>query len=145
MNLEKTIQQLKKLPNYDVDELINTQHQIAFSEINCLDCANCCKTTPALLNQEDIHRISKHLKLDKKSFLQQYTKLDDDLDTVFKTSPCVFLANDNTCKIYEIRPFACKDYPHTHRKNQKNILNLSKENYKICPAVAQIFNNIDFS
>ena len=65
MNVKKTIQYLKKLSNYDADELIQTQHDIVFSNIDCLECANCCKTTPALLNQNDIERIGKYLNLSK--------------------------------------------------------------------------------
>ena len=68
MNTKKVIQKLKKLQAFEVNELINTQHEIAFSHINCLDCANCCKTTPALLQNEDINRIAKHLKISIKQF-----------------------------------------------------------------------------
>jgi hypothetical protein len=143
MNFKEKIKQLKKLPSFEVDELIHTQHEIVFSEINCLDCANCCKTTPALLSQNDINRIAKHLKISNKEFISQYTKTDDDGDTVFKQTPCIFLQQDNTCKIYDIRPFACKDYPHTNRKMQKEILNITEANITICPAVEQIFSNLE--
>ncbi len=143
MNFKEKIKQLKKLPSFEVDELIHTQHEIVFAEINCLDCANCCKTTPALLSQYDISRIAKHLKISNKEFIDRYTTTDDDGDTVFKQTPCVFLQQDNTCKIYDIRPFACKDYPHTNRKKQKDILNITEANIAICPAVEQIFRNIE--
>lgn len=143
MNFKEKIKQLKKLPSFEVDELIHTQHEIVFAEINCLDCANCCKTTPALISQLDINRIAKHLKINNKEFIDRYTTTDDDGDTVFKQTPCVFLQQDNTCKIYDIRPFACKDYPHTNRKKQKDILNITEANIAICPAVEQIFRNIE--
>lgn len=136
------IKQLKKLKSFEVDELINTQHENVFSYINCLDCANCCKTTPALLNQEDINRISKHLKISTKEFIKKHTTKDDDFDTVFKQTPCTFLNKDNTCSIYDVRPFACKDYPHTHRKNQLKIINITEKNIEICPAVEEIFQNL---
>lgn len=143
MTTKKNIQALKKLKPFEVDELINTQHDIAFSHINCLDCANCCKTTPALLNHEDINRIANYLKISTKTFIQDYTTKDDDGDTVFKQTPCVFLDKDNTCAIYDIRPFACKDYPHTHRKNQLKIIHITEQNIEICPAVEEIFQNLD--
>lgn len=142
MNHKKIIEHLKKLPSYDIDELIHTQHQEVFSKTNCLECANCCKTTPALLTQNDIARIAKYLKISKKEFIQQYTTTDSDSDTVFKQTPCVFLQHNNTCKIYDIRPFSCKDYPHTQRKNQKNILHITEQNIAICPAVKQLFLNL---
>lgn len=144
MKLQQKISALKKLKAFEADEIIHTQHEIIFGEINCLDCANCCKSTPALLNQEDINRISKYLKIDKQTFIKQYTKIDEDNDLIFKKTPCIFLEQNNKCKIYEVRPFACKDYPHTKRKNQMDIVDITIENYKICPAVQQIFNNIEF-
>jgi Fe-S-cluster containining protein len=131
----------KNLKPFEVDELINTQHEYVFSYINCLDCANCCKTTPALLEQEDVNRISKYLKISAKQFIQQYTQKDADGDTVFRKTPCVFLNKDNTCAIYDMRPFACKDYPHTHRKNQLKIITITEKNISICPAVKEIFSN----
>lgn len=143
MNTKKVIQKLKKLQAFEVNELINTQHEIAFSHINCLDCANCCKTTPALLQNEDINRIAKHLKISIKQFLQEYTTKDEDNDIVFKKTPCVFLNNDNTCSIYAVRPYACKDYPHTHQKNQLKIIKITENNIPICPAVAEIFKQLE--
>lgn len=136
---------LKKLKPYEVDELFHTAHDTTFASIDCLECANCCKTTPALVSNEDINRISKHLKISTKEFIQQYSRKDSDGDTVLKTTPCVFLQNDNTCAIYEVRPFACKDYPHTNRKKMKSILNLTIKNAEICPAVQRILDTINES
>lgn len=136
---------LKKLKPYEVDELFHVTHEEIFSHTDCLACANCCKTTPALLSNEDINRISKHLKLNTKDFIIQYTRKDNDGDTVLKTTPCVFLDIDNKCKIYEIRPFACKDYPHTNRKKMQSILNLTLKNTEICPAVQRILDAIENS
>ena len=50
------------------------------------------------------------------TFENRYLKRDDEFDLVLKTSPCTFLANDNSCSIYETRPRACSEYPHTNRK-----------------------------
>lgn len=133
---------LKKLKPFDADELIQTQHELVFSEINCLDCANCCKTTPALLTDEDVNRISRHLKISVRDFLFNYTARDDDGDLVYKQTPCVFLDGNNYCKIYDARPKACREYPHTQQKNQQSILALSAKNTEICPAVKRIFDNL---
>lgn len=141
----KTIQQLKKLKPYDVDELFHTQHDEVFAEIDCLQCGNCCKTTPALLLNEDINRIAKHLHISTKDFLQKYVTRDDDNDFVFRQTPCVFLGSDNHCSIYTVRPNACREYPHTNRKKMQQILELTVKNAEICPAVARILNHIEQS
>ena len=139
---QKTVQQLKKLKPYDVDELFHAQHDEVFSEIDCLHCANCCKTTPALVSNEDINRISKYLQISSKDFIIKYVIKDDDGDTVLNKTPCTFLNADNKCAIYEVRPFACKDYPHTNRKKMHQILELTVKNTEICPAVVRILDNI---
>ena len=139
----KLVQQLKKLKPYDVDELFHTQHEHIFEEIDCLNCGNCCKTTPPLLINEDINRISKHLNLSTKTFIEKYVVKDEDSDLVFNQTPCVFLGSDNYCSIYEARPNACREYPHTNRKKMNQILDLTVKNAEICPAVARILDNIE--
>ncbi len=142
---QKITQQLKKLKPYDVDELFHTQHEQVFAEIDCLLCANCCKTTPALVTNEDVNRISKQLKITPKDFMSKYVTKDNDGDTVLNKTPCTFLGNDNKCAIYEVRPFTCKDYPHTNRKKMQQILELTVKNTEICPAVSRIIENISHS
>ncbi|NBU47652.1 MAG: YkgJ family cysteine cluster protein, partial [Flavobacteriales bacterium] len=61
---------------------------------------------------------------------------------VLKSSPCTFLGDDNYCNIYEVRPLACREYPHTDRKNMFQILDLTAQNSKICPAVSRIVQKI---
>lgn len=135
---QKVFHQLRNLPKNDVNELFHTAHEQAFSQINCLDCGNCCKTTPALITSTDARRLSKHLKLSVKEFYSQYTVVDDDHDVVFKSTPCVFLGEDNYCRIYDLRPNACREYPHTNHSNMKQILDITYTNREVCPAVYDI-------
>ncbi len=51
----------KKLPK-QFDYLMNDIHDDEFSKTNCLDCANCCKTTSPIFTSKDISSISKHLR-----------------------------------------------------------------------------------
>ena len=68
--------------------------------------------------------------------------MDEEHDYVLQKSPCFFLGEDNKCSIYEDRPLACREYPHTDRKNMHQILNLTLKNVEICPAVVQITEQI---
>jgi Fe-S-cluster containining protein len=61
---------------------------------------------------------------------------------VFTSAPCPFLGADNACLVYEERPKACREYPHTNRKNMLGILDLSLTNTLVCPAVHKIFSEI---
>ena len=135
----------KKLNNNKpkvLDKIINSTHETVFKGINCLECANCCKTTSPLFTDKDIQRISKFLKIKPSIFVEKYLALDDDNDYVLKSLPCVFLNNNNECRIYKVRPKACRNYPHTDRVKQYQLLKLTQKNIEICPAVSQIIERI---
>ena len=138
----KTINQIKRLNSRKIDELFHKEHISVFKKHNCLTCANCCKTTSPIFRKVDIDRISKRLGMKSIQFENQYLKLDEESDYVLKVAPCSFLNNDNTCSIYEDRPLACKEYPHTDRKNMYQILDLTINNVLICPAVEDIVTSI---
>ena len=139
---KKYFDKLKKKAPKNLDYVMQDLHDAEFKKTDCLECANCCKTTPALISNEDINRIANHLRISTKDFIAKYVTKDSDGDTILKKTPCIFLNTDNTCSIYEVRPFACKDYPHTHRKKMQTILNLTVKNAEICPAVARILQQI---
>ena len=135
----------KKLNNTKpkvLDKIINSTHETVFKGINCLQCANCCKTTSPLFTDKDIQRISKFLKIKPSIFVEKYLVLDDDNDYVLKSLPCVFLNDNNECRIYKVRPKACRNYPHTDRVKQYQLLKLTQKNIEICPAVSQIIERI---
>ena len=139
---KKLIQKLKKKKGKELDKLFHEAHNKAFDCIDCLNCANCCKTTGPLFTNKDIDRISKHLNLKPSIFINTYLKLDEENDFILKTVPCPFLGNNNYCSIYEVRPRACAEYPHTDRIKQSQLLNLNLKNTEICPAVFKIFETL---
>ncbi len=141
--LKKQLTGLKKINNRQLDDKFHTGHEKAFRNRDCLNCANCCKTTSPIFRNVDIERISKSLGIKTVNFVSKYLKIDEDNDYVLKSSPCAFLSEDNTCSIYEVRPLACREYPHTNRKNIYQILDLTSKNMLICPAVAEIVLNFE--
>jgi len=136
---KKLLAKLKKQKNQrQVDAQIHDLHDEAFSHIDCLECANCCKTTGPLFTDKDIQRISAKMKMKEVDFIAQYLRVDEDNDHVLKTVPCVFLGEDNYCSIYDYRPKACREFPHTNRVKQSQIFNLTLKNAEVCPAVFEI-------
>jgi Fe-S-cluster containining protein len=113
-------------------------HNEVFDEIDCLQCANCCKTTGPLFTNADIERIAKHLKMKPQQFINQYLYIDEDKDYVLQNLPCSFLDSENYCMIYDVRPKACREYPHTDRKRFQQITNLTLKNTAICPAAYRV-------
>ena len=126
----------------DLTDVCQIEHREIFSRISCLECANCCKTTGPLFTATDISRISKHLKLSIHQFFEKYLKRDEDDDVVLQSLPCPFLAENNECKIYDHRPKACREYPHTDAFNQNKIFQLTLKNAEICPGVFRILQAI---
>ncbi|MFB9212103.1 YkgJ family cysteine cluster protein [Echinicola jeungdonensis] len=140
-NHKKIKPRLKKIKPKVLDEKFKDGHDRQFEKMDCLDCANCCKTTSPIFLQTDIDRLSKLLKMKSSVFISTYLHRDDEGDFVLQSSPCPFLGDDNKCFVYESRPKACREYPHTNRKNMHGILNLSLKNTLVCPAVFQIFQD----
>jgi len=103
-----------------------------------LSCANCCKTTGPLFTNSDIKRIAKYLRLKPQGFIEKYLRLDEENDFVLQSVPCSFLDGQNSCMIYEVRPKACREFPHTDRKKFHQISNLTLKNVAICPAAFNI-------
>lgn len=122
---------LKEIKN---KSLVLDLHHEAFKKVNCLECAHCCKTTPALLTTEDINRIANHLGLSKKEFLRKYVLQDINGEISLNKVPCHFLQSDNTCLIYDVRPKACRQFPHTDDPMYYKRPVLNAKNVMICPA-----------
>lgn len=138
----KWIKKAKKANSRSLDDQFHKLHQEAFRKIDCLVCANCCKTTSPIFRDVDIKRLSKRLRMPESKFIDTYLKIDEDRDYVLRSSPCAFLGDDNYCSVYEDRPLACREYPHTDRKNMYQILPLTRKNMEVCPAVSYIMKEI---
>ncbi|USI65722.1 YkgJ family cysteine cluster protein [Lactococcus petauri] len=131
---KKFLGNLKKKAPKNLDYIVKETHDEVFAEIDCTACANCCKSLGPLFTEADITRISKYLRMKAADFEAQYLRIDEDGDKVFQTMPCPFLGSDNLCSIYEVRPKACREFPHTDRKKIYQINNLTLKNTETCPA-----------
>ena len=137
---KKYFAKLKRKKLKRLDLMMQEIHEEEFKHTDCLTCANCCKTTSPIFTEKDISRISKFLKMKESRFIEQYLQRDEDDFMVLKSAPCTFLDHDNTCFIYDVRPKACSEYPHTNRKKFIQLTDLTLKNTEICPAV---FNMVE--
>jgi Fe-S-cluster containining protein len=126
----------------DLDSAVHNLHREVFEKISCLDCANCCKTLGPRINDKDIAAISKYLNIKKNEFVKKYLKKDEEGDYIFQAMPCPFLSEGNYCSVYNVRPKACADYPHTSRSKFQQRFNLTQKNIYICPAVYEIVEGL---
>ena len=138
----KFFKRLKKVKPKLLDKIIHPIHQEVFECTDCLKCANCCTTTGPLFTDKDISRIAKYLRIKPSEFVDRYLRIDEDNDYVLQSVPCTFLGEDNYCSIYEVRPKACREYPHTDRIKQYQLLKLTEKNVDVCPAVFEIVEKL---
>jgi len=138
----KFFMRLKARIPKDLDETVRELHDNAFQQINCLDCANCCKHLGPRIMDRDIERISKFLKLKKDKFIKTFLKIDEDGDYIFQNMPCPFLLPDNYCSVYEVRPKACEEYPHTNRRKFHQLFLITIKNTYTCPAAFDIVEGL---
>ncbi|HTE31406.1 MAG TPA: YkgJ family cysteine cluster protein [Chryseolinea sp.] len=139
---KRFLQGLSRKDSRKVDDAFHDLHHEVFQKIDCLTCANCCKTTSPIFYPTDIDRIAKALRLKPGTFIEKFLRIDEDNDYVLKTSPCSFLDADNHCTIYNDRPKACREYPHTDRKKMIQITALTYNNTLVCPAVLAIVDQL---
>ncbi|MEN6454078.1 MAG: YkgJ family cysteine cluster protein [Prolixibacteraceae bacterium] len=126
-------QKLKKKRPSKLDYVVRQLHDEAFEKFDCLTCANCCSSISPIIKDKDAERLAKGQKMKTTEFISQYLYMDDDQDYVFKQTPCPFLMADNYCCVYQDRPRACREYPHTDRNRFYQILPLTLKNCEICP------------
>ncbi len=139
----KYFQMLKKRTPKNLDVVMQRLHDEEFEKTDCLACGNCCKTTSPIFTEKDIQRIAKHLRMKERDFINQYLERDSDDFMVLRTAPCSFLdESDNSCFIYDVRPKACAEYPHTNRRKFIQITDLTLKNTTICPAAYSIVENL---
>ena len=135
---KKFFTKLKKRAPKNLDYVMEELHENEFETTDCLQCSNCCKTTGPLFTNADVELIAKYFRQKPQKFIAEYLKIDEDNDYVLQQVPCAFLGSDNYCSIYDVRPKACREFPHTNRKKFQQISNLTLKNIAICPAAFNI-------
>lgn len=121
-----------------MDTIVQQLHEDVSAEIDCLSCASCCRTLGPAIYDKDIERMAKALRIKPAEVVSKYLKMDEDGDYVFRAMPCPFLLSDNYCSIYEARPKACREYPHTDRKRFEQIYKLTVKNSATCPIAYEV-------
>ena len=137
------LKRLKSKKGKQLDELADETHSQVFNKINCLECANCCTSIPPIVTKTDAARIAKSFGMKPTEFEAQYLVVDEDGDTVINNTPCPFLQKDNMCLIYDIRPKACRQFPHTNNLDFSKNMKLHNMNAQICAGVFHILRRLD--
>jgi len=117
-------------------------HEEAIEKINCLQCANCCKSYSPRFKTPDIKRIAKYLKMKEGDLINTYLYIDSEGDYVLRSKPCPFLGADNYCSIYEVRPSDCRRFPYTDEDVLLKRQPLTLKNSSFCPIVYYVLEKL---
>lgn len=135
-------QYLQKASKNDVLKQLAGLNEEAFSKIDCLQCANCCKNYSPRFKTPDIKRISKHLRMRESDFIETYLRVDEEGDFVVRSTPCPFLGTDNFCSIYEQRPSDCQRFPYTAEDVFIKRQQLTLKNSTFCPITYYVLEKL---
>jgi uncharacterized protein len=142
-NKPKMVKFLKKFDKKYIPNMLPVQLQMdkeVWQEVNCLSCANCCKTMTPTFTKADTKRIATHLGITTKALYDKYFMVDEtEGDIVNKKQPCQWLnLKDNKCSIYEVRPLDCSTFPHHTKKDFDNYNHVYEQNIDKCPATYKL-------
>jgi Fe-S-cluster containining protein len=87
-------------------------------QIDCTQCAECCRVATVKLSERDIERLARYFRLPPADFLAQYTAMSEEEGIILRRAEtgCVFL-DGNACTVYDARPDICQRFPHMVRGN----------------------------
>lgn len=96
----------------------------------CINCGFCCHRRPCILLPEELDKIAEFLKMDKKSIIKKFFCVDEkggiffvkpaginqmhllgkylEAEDTFNEGKCIFLDENNRCKIHEVKPRMAK-------------------------------------
>lgn len=134
--MKSFLNKVNKKTNKELDGMASAIEKDVWKEIDCLTCANCCKTMTPTYTNADMKRISSYFNLTVNAFKEKYLKYErKDKDWQNQKMPCQWLnLVTNKCEIYHIRPADCAGFPHLTKKKMKDYLHVHQQNIEYCPA-----------
>ena len=138
-SFRRFLTKLEKNAPRGIEKLTATLEKEVWREVDCLACANCCKTMTPTFTPADLKRISAHFGQAVDEFKAKWLyKERSSGDWMNKKQPCQFLnLSDNKCSIYAIRPADCAGFPHLPKK-MKDYVHVHKQNVEYCPATFKL-------
>ncbi len=99
------------------DRILRRTAEEIQEQIDCTQCANCCKLATVKMSERDVERLSRYLRLSPERFQAEYMMDGGDEGAILRRTEergCIFL-DGTTCTVYEARPEICQRFPHLVR------------------------------
>jgi uncharacterized protein len=139
------LSRLKRNPPRDLQSIAIKAGSNVWNEIDCLSCANCCKTMTPTYTNNDIKKIAFYLKISADEMKRKWLKKERGTGNwLNKTTPCQFLdLETNMCNVYEVRPADCSGFPHLAKKKFVDYLHVHQQNLDECPATFKMVEKMN--
>lgn len=126
---------IEKNATRGLDKIAEKVDKEVWQEVDCLTCANCCKTMTPTFTKQDLVRISAYFNQTVGEFKEKWLYKDKNGDWMNTRTPCQFLdKKTNMCSIYSIRPADCAGFPHLAKRKMLEYIDVHKQNIAYCPA-----------
>ena len=131
----------RKAPR-NIQSFAKKANETVWKNLDCLECANCCKAMTPTYTNEDMKRISSFLDISVDEMKQRWLKKEKGTgDWINKATPCQFLnLKTHKCSIYEVRPADCAGFPHLNKKKFVDYVHIHKQNVSECPATFKMIS-----
>ena len=125
----------------ELDKQFKELHNKYFKIYDCKKCRNCCKEIGISMDENELNKICKYIKLDKNKYIQENLNKKYG-EYTFKEKRCKFLDENNNCKVKECLPKSCKEYPYTDKEERLFSLYSVISNASVCPVVYEILEEL---
>ncbi|HJZ99244.1 MAG TPA: YkgJ family cysteine cluster protein, partial [Candidatus Solibacter sp.] len=99
------------------DRILRRIAQGIEEQIDCTQCANCCRMATAKVTERDVDRLARHFRIKPERIMAEYVVESEEEGHILRrreNGECVFL-DGYECSVYESRPEVCQRYPHLVR------------------------------
>jgi Fe-S-cluster containining protein len=143
--LLRFLNKIKRDPPGDLQDIAIKASNKIWDGIDCLSCANCCKTMTPTYTDKDLKKIAVYLKMPLTEIKRKWLKKERGTGNwLNKTTPCQFLdLQTNLCSIYEVRPADCAGFPHLNKRRMVDYIHVHKQNLDECPATFKMVERMN--
>jgi len=111
------------------------------AQIDCTQCAHCCRALEISLCTEDLVRLAVHLEREVSDIECEYAAPGKLCDRAFAQSPCAFL-DGNRCSVYPARPRDCREYPHLDKPAIRQRMLFILDQAAECPIIFNVLEGM---
>jgi hypothetical protein len=125
-----------------IDAIVHKLNEDISWQIDCTQCANCCKVLQIQLREADIERLAQRFKISREEFRSRWLKeAEEEGMAETKSLPCPFL-KDKRCSVYEDRPAMCRSFPNLHKPHFTSRTIQVVFNCFTCPIVFNVYEEL---